>query len=261
MLSSTRAGRSGSSRSLPSVTFINVHKGASTFIADEFSHAVQQAMPDLAVCRLGSELLNGSTYEEMSIPSERQLTTRVYPGDAELLYIDGAKVGDLSGIRLVLVHRDPRDAAVSHYYSVAQSHSLEVRKPEHLLRLRHQLEGLDAQDGIELVAKTALREFRAIRALASRYPDALVTSYEDLVTDYPGWLQQFWTYAGWPSELRSLVAKQTAESFVPPLVADPSVHKRRITPGNWREVFDDRLAAMFEDEVGTLLSDCGYTWD
>lgn len=250
---------------LPSTLVVSVHKGASTFLAEAFTSAIGQVLPEIAVTKYGSEIILGAAPASLSIPPTGALFVRVYPSDLENLIVEGAGDGDdkFSNLNIVIVHRDPRDAAVSQYYSVLYSHRVDdksVRKPDAFLEMRAKLEAVSIQQAVLSCGRNAMTEFKGVRALAARYPNAMVSSYEELVTNYDQWLDRFGTCVGWPPDALAKIYEQTSESFVPPAVMQPHEHKRRITPGNWREIFDDRITAIFERECGDEMREAGYDW-
>ena len=244
---------------LPSIVFVNVHKGASTFIADEFATVAEEVIKGLRVVRFGSEILTGSSPAQMPVPDRGAMFTRVYPSDIDDLVFESPD-NSLSGTKLVLMIRDPRDVAVSMYFSTAYSHSMEVRNPPELLRRREELSKISEEEGLVWMLKPAARQFRAIRQLAKRYPDALLVSYEELVQSYNHWLNRFSDHVGWSASQSDQIYERTFGSFEPPTHVDPTQHKRRITPGNWQELFTEAVRAAFENELGDELGDAGYYW-
>ena len=240
--------------------FITVHKGASTFIADTFADAASSALPDLAISRVGSELIRGRSIEDIRIPRTDGMVVRVYPRDIESLQAIRPELFTHDGGAVALVYRDPRDVAVSMYYSTAYSHNLDVADPAWLLERRSALLAGSVQDGVEQCVRPAIREFKTCLAFAGAHPHALVSTYEQLVTDYDTWLDRHADHFGWPDGVRRAVHEQTAVDLVPPDTEDVYTHKRRVTPGNWRDVFDDRLRSMFEDLCSDELAAAGYTW-
>lgn len=243
-----------------SILFVNVHKGASTFIADEFADLAHDQFPQLSVVRFGSEILTGQTEADLPIPPRDNLFVRVYPGDVKNLVEVDPTDPPLSGLRMVLMYRDPRDAAVSMYYSMAYSHTSSVRNPEAFLKRREELQGMSVADGVAHLAKPVINEFLLINRIAESYPDAWLCSYEDLVGDYRNWIRRLAKFVEWPTEDMREIYRRSKRSFNPPEVEDASKHVRRISPGNWTEVFDDRLRDLFETECGEQMRQAGYTW-
>lgn len=242
--------------------FINVHKGASTFVADELGPAVAATREYSQVISVGSSILKGKSFADMPLPPTGTMATRIYPTDvAHLVEQPTPRSGPLSDKRLVLMWRDPRDTAISLYYSRAYSHSSAVRDPARLLQERKELQEMGVYQGVlERTARPALREFKALRALARQYPDALSMSYESLLTDPSGWLTAVSTHLGWSQATTESVRRATAHSFDLPQKHDPYKHKRRMTPGNWTEVFDAQLQNLFTRLADDELVDAGYKW-
>ena len=239
---------------------MTVHKGASTFIADQFASAVEEALPELNVVRFGSKILQGSTIEELPVSPDSSMFVRLYPSDLPSLVVESYKNEKFDSVKLALLYRDPRDAAVSLYYSTAFSHSLAVPDADYLLERREELQGVSELEGVRSCAQNAINEFKKILAIGDAYPDAFVSSYEEMIADYDDWLSRFSKHVGWSDETVARIASITGDPFIPPTEVDKSQHRRRVTPGNWKEVFDDDLREHFEKHCGEQMKACGYTW-
>jgi hypothetical protein len=163
-----------------------------------------------------------------------------------------------------MLRRDPRDAAVSLYYSIRYSHQeppAESGARERFLRCKARLETLTVAEGIrQVTAHSAITEFMATVEFLPRYPQTCLTTYESLVGDFPAWLARVQAHLGWTDKQAASVGEGLAGSVAPPETEDPQQHKRRIRPGNWQEVYDQPLCRLFEDRLGTHLTDAGYTW-
>lgn len=250
------------SKTHPTTLVFCVHKGASTFLATEFAPAVAAAFPGLRHWDFAAELLQGRTAEDMRLPSRGVLAARIYPHLYDAPIEDPVPArGRFADKKLILVRRDPRDAAVSLYYSIRYSHGPGTRRPERLQEGREKLSALDRTDGLLFrPAPLACRQFRATNDLLAKYPAVLLTSYEELVGDFSGWIARVGAHLDWPAEQTAQIEAALAGALDPPEREDPSQHKRRVTPGNWREIFDDRLVAYFKAELGDALEAAGYAW-
>ena len=244
-----------------SIVFTTVHKGASTFIADELGRALV-ASPEYRDYRpVGALRLKGQEIATMSPwPTSGLVGVRIYPAELIQLIPDNP---DFEGFAdeavFVFVQRDPRDTAVSLFYSKAYSHTPNVLNKEKFVLERERLQAMTPLEGVrELTEKTAIREFKRLHQLHRKH-GGLLTRYEDLVTDPVTWFRSVGEHASWTDEFTNAIAARFEGSFAPPSAEDPLRHKRRITPGNWREVFDDDLLDHFDSEIGTLMQANGYT--
>ncbi|MEE9413967.1 MAG: sulfotransferase domain-containing protein [Acidimicrobiales bacterium] len=243
--------------------FLTVHKGASTFIASEFAFSLEKVFPELEVTNLGNEIIAGKSFEDVALRPEGSAIIRMYPQDVDrVVEIPAPSGGRFSDKKIVVLRRDPRDAAISLYYSKVFSHSSQVRDPEKLLREREELGEIGVYEGVlQKTARAAMREFNLMSDFIDECPWALVTTYEKLVTDYATWLEGVAEYLGWDIAQTQDLYDRTKVSFDPPDVEDPNQHKRRITPGNWQEIHTPELQRLYERLGGERLEQAGYRWD
>lgn len=244
-----------------STVFITVHKGASSFIADGLARFLVDTEHFDSFLPVGSLRIRDQKISDIeSWPEKGRVAVRVYPAEFRDLLKDSPGFEDFAAnAALVFVQRDPRDAAVSLFYSKAFSHTTNVVNKERFIQERQRMQEMTPREGVsELTARLAIAEFSKLHQLHEEY-GGLLTSYEDLVTEPASWFATLGEYAGWPTSLTRAVTEEFSDSFTPPETADPLQHKRRITPGNWREVFDDELSAEFEAKVGPRLKASGYT--
>ena len=257
-------GRPG--RDHATTVFLSVHKGASTFLADHFAPAMVRHLDGLRHVAIGQELAAGRSMDELALPPRGVVATRIYPRHFNrLLEAPAPPQGRLANKKLIMLRRDPRDAAVSLYYSVRYSHAEPPATDPTWRRRFHQrrtmLEALDVREGIaRLTARTAIREFLRTEGFLRRFPATLLTTYETLVGDFPGWLEQVRRHLGWSAELARSIGAGLEDQVKAPPEEDPRRHKRRVTPGNWQEVFDERLSEVFQRRLGRYLTGAGYEW-
>jgi len=250
-------------RDHPTTIVLSMHKGASTFISADLAPRVARVFKGLEHLEIGSLVNRGSSYTDLALPARGVFASRVYPDLVEHLIEDPEPgAGRFGDKKLIVLRRDPRDAIVSLYYSVAYSHDpRNVRRPEQWLRLREQLRADGLSDGLKrLVNRAPIKEFKAISAFVREHPGALVTSYETLVLGIDEWLASVADHLGWDEAQRARIGEGLGESVRPPDEVRPDRHKRRVLPGNWRDVFDDELEGIFRDRVGPELDEAGYSW-
>jgi len=248
---------------MPTVLFLSVHKGASTFLSDVLGPSMLVVFPGLRHLALHAEILRGRTLESLPIPAEGAVVSRIYPAHYEQLVEDPAPVaGKFADKRLVMVRRDPRDVAVSLYYSWANTHlpPKTDASRQAFFRRRKELRALAVEEAIlRWTARPAISEFAATERFLSLFPSTCLMSYEQLVEDFPAWLSRLAYFLDWPPRVtRALLSLE--DEVRPPSKARPLSHKRLMAPGSWREHFDSRLRRRFTDELGERLAAAGYSW-
>ncbi|MCK4871408.1 MAG: sulfotransferase domain-containing protein [Phycisphaerales bacterium] len=249
-------------RDHPTTIICCVHKGASTFVAGGFAQAVQRALPGIEHIPVHYRMVRGESIEALALPPTGVLATRVYPDQYDLLVEDPPPTaGRFADKKLIMLRRDPRDAAVSAYYSTAYSHPVPPDRPEQFLEERRRLIEIGPAKGVlRYKADKIIDEFLATVRFMRSYPRTLLTTYEELVSDFDAWFTRIADHLGWSMDVRSEISRGLAAQVQAPTAEDPSKHVRRVTPGNWRDVFDDALRTVFEERLGDDLLDAGYTW-
>jgi len=247
---------------LPSVIFLAMHKGGSSFIARDLAGAIDREIDGLESVNIGNQVDNEErTYEQLAVRIVGKALVRVYPPEYDhLVERSPAPGGRLTNIKLVALQRDPRDAAISRYFSNAYSHSPPKNHEEEFLNRRKRLVEMGPDAGMLRMTKPTMREFAHFHRILDSRPDALVTSYEDMVTDYRGWLYEVGSHVGWTTAQQEAVFARTKSSLEFPIVGDPAEHVRRITPGNWRRYDRPELRNEFNERGGDLMTKSGYLW-
>ncbi len=263
-----------------------MHKAASTFVADVLLNSIARRTAYYDLFHVGSffirymhqigKVSGGNTdehnknmlefLENRPIPKSNSLLGRVYPAHMAIIeqHMDAPLPNEEN--RLLVMRRDPRDAIVSLFYSLSKSHNpdeIEGNRATFLDR-RSNLQRQSVCDGIKSIISsrqdTSIPEFMHCADLILGNNDVCDLPYELLITDPYLWLIKFVEYA----EISDLIdddwLDQMVDNLQPPDVEDPDSHKRRMKPGNWREVFDDELTAIFKERVGERLIQFGYTW-
>jgi hypothetical protein len=246
----------------PTTILLSVHKGASTFLSWEFAPAMVRRFRGLRHVVMGQEIVDGRTVEDLPLPPAGVVASRVYPFLYDTVIEDPVPSGGrFSDKKLIMLRRDPRDVAVSLYYSIRFSHTANTRNPAAFLAKRAALETLDVADGVaQETARTAISQFLATVDFLRRYPHTCLTTYEQLATDFPSWLARVAAHLEWSPRDAQRVGEGLAQKLRPPARPDPRRHVRRVTPGNWREVFDERLRDTFETAIGPDMAAAGYSW-
>lgn len=249
----------------PTTILLSVHKGASTFLTQDFVPALQRVFPGMEHMAYHHELLQGRKRRELTLPPTGIVASRVYPPHYDMIIEDPVPAGGrFADKKLLMLRRDPRDVAVSFYYSFAYSHAPPPgngRASRKFESRRQAIQKMDVPRGIvKYTAKSAIKQFLATVDFLERYPQTCLTTYEQLTTDFSAWLERVRDYMGWTVAQAAAVGEGLEASVQPPEKEDPYQHKRRVRPGNWKEAFTPPLRRLFEKKLGHHLAEGGYEW-
>jgi hypothetical protein len=75
---------------------------------------------------------------------------------------------------------------------------------------------------------------------------ACLASYEELMTGFDGWMGRVAAHLAWGETTTARITSRVRGALTPPRREDPPRRKRRMTPGHWREVFDERPGGELE---------------
>ena len=161
----------------------------------------------------------------------------------------------------VMLVRDPRDALVSEYFSVAHSHSLpppsaEPGAREQLLRMREAAQAMSVDDFARANAGR-MNETLVQYAPVLADPRLLLLRYEEVVFDKRAMLTAVLAHFSWsirPRQLDALLERID----VRPAAEDPHAFIRRVTPGDHREKLSPATLAEVERTLAPAMTLFGY---
>lgn len=161
----------------------------------------------------------------------------------------------------VVLYRDLRDVAVSHYFYVRNTRW----HPEH-----PHYQGLDPEGGLRVFLDRELDSFAAwIRSWESHRDPELtcVIRYEEMVRETMAVLRRVADHLGLDGSDETLLAIVKRHSFDhltgrENSEADGTSFFRRGTPGDWRNHFTPELEADYREALDGLLEELGYpAWE
>jgi hypothetical protein len=155
--------------------------------------------------------------------------------------------------------RDPRDAAVSWYFSLLYSHPTGY---DTVAQTRQQLQGLDKQEGMALVFENYVRDLIEIQR-SWLESGSKIFRYEDLLTDQEGVFRQILAHCAIdvPDErLRKIVRTFSFRRRTWWRCGRENVksHFRKGVVGDWKSHFDSELKRRFKTLYGDALIRAGY---
>ena len=159
----------------------------------------------------------------------------------------------------VVLYRDLRDVAVSHYYYVRQT----PWHPEHPTYAR-----LSLDEGLDHFRRTLLDPFAEwVRSWRANHDPArgLVLRYEDLLADTPGALRRVAERFGLPADAGTIERIVEEHSFSrlsggrrPGEEGTDSFFRKGVA-GDWRSSFSPRMTQLYAERIGPLMQELGYT--
>lgn len=166
-----------------------------------------------------------------------------------------------ANVPYVVLFRDLRDVAVSHYFYVRNT----PWHPEYPVYA-----GLDVEAGLCAFAERTLGAFRdwVISWETNRDPErSVVIRYEQMLEDGVGTLSKVAGVFGLPGDdarIREVIEAHSFERMSGGRSEgqeDAGQFVRKGTSGDWRNHFSDRVREMFKREIGSFLIERGYEHD
>lgn len=157
--------------------------------------------------------------------------------------------------------RDPRDILVSEYFSFGWIHPNE--KGQMLSRRRQEIQEMAIDDYVlqqPQFSKWPLNEkYLPLMDLDFDRPEFNLVRYEDMVLDFPKWVESAIT----PFEFRSprsaisRYVKKFASQFE--VKAESMTHRRKMTPGDHREKLQPKTIEKLNERFADVLKRFGYS--
>lgn len=169
-------------------------------------------------------------------------------------------IPNLDDYHVVLIIRDPRDVLTSEYFSIAYSHppprsgdKIESFMQRRAFALRVEIDQyvVDESDRIRRIYQ------RYLDLLVHR-PNIYITTYEDMISDFPTWLSGLIDYCDLPISARlkkefleeALRSRPKKETF--------SKHIRQVTPGDHKRKLQSETIAYLNSVFSDVLRGFNY---
>jgi len=165
------------------------------------------------------------------------------------------------GKRIFMI-RDPRDVAVSYFFSMSQSHTLpkEGDAREGLIKMRETASGFDIDQFIQKgMANAVLRNIESFAHFLNT-ENTVFYKYEDIIFDKESWVAQI------ASDLEVEIPQNDIERIakkhdIRPSKEDPSAHIRSVTPGGYTAKIKPETIAYIQQNFPKFFSEYGYEKD
>lgn len=192
-----------------------------------------------------------------SYQSEMKLDDTYY-GVARSVYV--SKMPILSKMKLIIQVRDPRDCLTSAYFSFKASHipPEDPAKLAEFMERREKLQNTDIDQYVLSEVHSYITRMNVLKDLIADHDDALVLTYEEMVTDTDSWLAKVSDFIEQPltDDLLSRLG-ETINFTVNK--EDVSQHKRQVTPGDHKRKLKPETIAEMSDRLREQLDYFGYS--
>lgn len=244
-----------------SVFIMTIHKAASSFVGAEIIPVLAKAQGFESFDIAAKAFKAGANYRKTI---QEHMSTLESPG-----YCFGPfrspmvlNMLDISPNRLLVHVRDPRDCVVSAYYSFGYSHTIPPGKEEQqrFMERRERILTQSIDDyAIEEIGG-AVKRLRAYLKHADRADQRLISRYEDMVLDFPGWVRKISAFIGGGDGSAAVKSLERKVSF-DTKGEDIYKHKRQVMPGDHLRKLKPETIAHLNELCGDLLDKLGYGAD
>jgi hypothetical protein len=252
------------------IVVFTLHKSASMFI-----HHQCELLSALSGIAYHSPNLPASGLDARRLRTDKELWSSRHGCFAPVRFF--VEIPQVEEYQIILHLRDPRDVLVSMFYSYCFIHAGEIAANTGY-RQEVAARGIDAfvlakaSDGstgyrgdygtgghVEDLIGNLPHRYREYREQFLGKPNVLLVKYEEMVTDYRGWLRKF--IAPFPIDDKDRVITDLAgqsAAFFPRRTEDAMNHVRHVTPGDHKLKLKPSTIAELDRIFAETLDDLGY---
>jgi hypothetical protein len=161
-------------------------------------------------------------------------------------------IPELEKYLIILMIRDPRDALTSVYYSNAFTHSMPIGRTNEsaFFANRNQTREMSVDEYVLSEKDQYCEKYRVYMKELENNPNVLVTKYEDMISDFPSWLDP----------ILSFCSLSCSEATRNKLIAEARrlQNKPQVTPGDYRRKLMPETIAKLNADLADILSGYGY---
>lgn len=221
---------------IDSVFFMSVHKSGSTLMNNLIRATCQ--MLDYEFVDIQSHYFNTGVADS-DIPAETSKIFKpkgyVYSGFR--YFPNQYEIPCLMDCPLIVLIRDPRDAVVSQYFSLAQSHPMPGKDADdkllrHMEEVRRQTLGSDINEFALREVGGFAKKLETYSELLKTHPKARLFQYEEIIYMKKKWLMTMLNFLQW--KMQPGEPMRLANRFnVLPRAEDATKHIRQVHPQNY----------------------------
>ncbi|MFC0160196.1 sulfotransferase domain-containing protein [Mameliella alba] len=242
---------------IPSVFFMSVHKSGSTLMNNMIRAACE--MLEYEFVDIQSHFFN-TGISDADIPADTSAIFKpqgyVYSGFR--YFPNQYEIPCLNDCPLIVLVRDPRDAVVSQYFSLSQSHPMPGKDADdklyrHMEEQRKKTLGSDINEFALREVGSFVKKLETYSELLKTHPKARLFQYEEIIYMKKKWIMSMLNFLEWqmkPGQPMSLANRFN----VVPKQEDASKHIRQVHPQNYMtKLSPETIAEINRKYSATLL--------
>ena len=165
---------------------------------------------------------------------------------------------DTPSVKRIFHVRDPRDILVSEYFSLGWIHP----EGQNLSQRRNEIQQMSVDQYVLQILETSSwplhKKYDPLMKLDLKNPDFTLVRYEDMVLDFPRWVEA--TIAPFefrnPKRMISRYVKKFASQF--DVSTESMSHRRKVTPGDHKEKLKPETIEALNERFSDVLDRFGY---
>ena len=172
-------------------------------------------------------------------------------------------IPQLGEYKIIMVTRDPRDILISEYFSTAFSHvppSVAGTKYNNFMSRRVMAREVSIDDYVVKESDKVLVAFlRYQNVLLAEYPNVYLTSYEQMVSDFSGWLKALMEYCNL-NVSKNLFQSLLVQNDRLKMASKENIlkHNRKGKPGDYLEKLKPETIRYLDMKFEPILASFGY---
>lgn len=199
---------------------------------------------------------------------EMEKYKHIFKPDGYLYSVFGGMIEGISELdkyKIVLMVRDPRDILVSGYYSIAYSHALpdkQGNKYERFVEKRAKVRESTIDEYVLAESDKVydiLQRYKTL--LIGKYPNAYVTKYEEMISNFRGWLDNLLDYCEMIIRHDFLKVLSEENERLRPKDEDIYRHIRKGKSGDYKEKLKQETIECLNTKFSQILETFGYKLD
>jgi len=174
-------------------------------------------------------------------------------------------IPELEKYKVILMVRDPRDLIVSSYYSISYSHSIPPETSRGYEKFMQRRAAATKKTIDEYAVSeserfyTILRKYKTL--LLDKYSHVYLTSYEEMTSDYQGWLKALLDACDLTISDEFFQSLVEENKRLQPKKEDIHKHIRRGQPGDYKDKLKPETIAYLDAKFTPVFKDFNDVWD